>query len=145
MLAQPRFEPRRTNGSLRKYRFPYRKASLIIQARRWIACHTPLGDLLKSLPNSKARRRLLCDCPGFGLKSASWLLRNLGWGGEIAIVDVHLLQALSDVGRIGEVRMPRDYELAERAFLDWCQELYAPPAAFDLFVWQWQRGDLYPK
>ena len=34
------------------------------------------------------------------------------------------------------------YEEIETAFLDWCRELSAPPAAFDLFIWELQRGDL---
>jgi hypothetical protein len=40
--------------------------------------------------------------------------------------------------------MPRDYEAVEQAFLMWCHELDAAPAAFDLFVWEWQRGTLLP-
>lgn len=145
MLGQPRFEPRRPNGSLRRYRFPNRKASLVVETRRWRKRHSPLEDLLESLPTAQARRDLLCGCPGFGLKSASWLLRNLGWGEDLAIIDVHLIRALTDAGRIGNVRMPRDYELAERAFLHWCHELDAPAAAFDLFVWEWQRGNFLPQ
>ncbi|MDO8473501.1 MAG: hypothetical protein Q7T05_06765 [Dehalococcoidia bacterium] len=38
--------------------------------------------------------------------------------------------------------MPRDYEAVEDAFLKWCLELTAPPPAFDLFLWEWQRGTL---
>ena len=33
-LAQARFEPARHDGSLRRYRFPKRKASLLVEARR---------------------------------------------------------------------------------------------------------------
>ena len=130
LLDQARFEPPRPDGSLRKYRFPNRKASLIIEARRWLAAHSPLWDIFNSLPTAKARRQLLCDCPGFGLKTASWLLRNLGLGEDLAIIDIHLVRALTDAGRIEDVRMPRDYELAEEAFLQWCHELDtfgAPP------------------
>ena len=53
------------------------------------------------------------------------------------------MRALSEAGRVPEnMRMPRDYELVEDAFLEWCHELDASPAAFDLFVWHWQRGAL---
>lgn len=45
-------------------------------------------------------------------------------------------------GRVTRLRLPRDYGAAERAFLDWCRDLGALPAAFDLFVWEWQRGSL---
>jgi thermostable 8-oxoguanine DNA glycosylase len=70
------------------------------------------------------------------------MLRNLGLAQELAILDVHLLRALTAAGRVAGARLPRDYDLVEAAFLDWCRELDAPPAGFDLFVWEWQRGSL---
>ena len=144
-LMRPQFEPRRQDGSLRRYRFPRYKASMIVNARRWLRDNAPLDDRLLTTGGCKERRALLSDCPGVGLKTASWVLRNLGMGSDLAIIDIHVLRALSDSGRVPEtVRIPRDYELAEDAFLQWCDELRAPPAAFDLFVWHWQRGVLQP-
>ena len=142
-LEYPQFEPCRNDGSLRRYRFPRQKACNIVRARRWVRGHDPLDEHLLKLANAKERRRFLIECPGIGLKTASWLLRNLGLGAELAIIDVHLIRALMGSKRIPEdVRLPRDYELAEEAFLVWCDELNAPSAAFDLFVWHWQRGTL---
>ena len=144
-LMRPQFGPRRQDGSLRRYRFPRYKASMIVNARRWLRDNAPLDDRLLTIGGCKERRALLSDCPGVGLKTASWVLRNLGLGSDLAIIDIHVLRALSDSGRVPEtVRIPRDYELAEDAFLQWCDELRAPPAAFDLFVWHWQRGALQP-
>ena len=81
-----------------------------------------------------------------GFKSASWLLRNIGLGSELAIIDVHVLRALLNAKRIpDDAQVPKDYELAEEAFLAWCDELNAPSEAFDLFVWHWQRGSLVSK
>ncbi len=142
-LSRPQFEPPRRDGTLRRYRFPQRKALLIVNARRWIRQHAPLDERLQTPSSAKERRQILCGCPGIGPKTASWLLRNLGWGEQLAILDVHLVRALSDAGRIGrDVQLPRDYEAIEDAFLEWCRELGAPPAAFDLFAWEWQRGSL---
>ena len=142
-LMQPQFEPRRQDGSLRRYRFPRHKASMIVNARRWLRENATLSERLHTMDSCRERRDLLSDCPGVGLKTASWVLRNLGLGAELAIIDTHVLRALSDSGRVPEtVRLPRDYEVAEKAFLKWCDELDAPPAAFDLFVWDWQRGRL---
>ena len=142
-LMQPQFEPRRLDGTLRRYRFPRSKASVIVSARRWLLENAMLVERLRTIPSSKERRELICDCPGIGLKTASWVLRNLGLGAHLAIIDTHVLRALSDSGRVPKtVSLPRDYELAEIAFLEWCDELDAPPAAFDLFVWDWQRGAL---
>lgn len=142
-LSCAQFEPRRRDGTLRRYRFPQRKALLFVNARRWVMENAPLDERLQRLSSVKDRRNFLCSCPGIGPKTASWLMRNLGWAEEIAILDVHVVRALSEAGRIGQgVRLPRDYEAIENAFLEWCRELSAPPAAFDLFTWEWQRGSL---
>ena len=145
-LSLARFEPPRRSGELRRYRFPRRKAALIVSARRWLQLHTPLDERILILTSEKDRREFLCRCPGIGPKTASWLLRNLGWAEELAVLDVHVVRALSEASRIGhDVRLPRDYDLVEEAFIRWCRELSAPPAAFDLFVWEWQRGSLSAK
>jgi thermostable 8-oxoguanine DNA glycosylase len=141
-LESPQFEPLRQDGTFRRYRFPVRKANLIVRARSWLRTRPPLLAELADLECERARRRLLCECPGIGAKTASWLLRNLGLAHELAIIDVHLLRALRAAGRVDNVVLPRDYELVEAAFLEWCRELNAPAAAFDLFVWEWQRGSL---
>jgi thermostable 8-oxoguanine DNA glycosylase len=142
-LDEPRYEPRKKDGALRRYRYPSRKASLIIAARRWLLEQPPIQDLLTALPTEQRRREHLCQCPGVGLKTASWLLRNLGLARNLAILDIHLVRALTQSGRLTfEIRLPRDYELVERAFVGWCTELDADPGAFDLFVWEWQRGAL---
>ncbi len=139
-LDRAQFGPRRNDGGLRRYRFPTRKAELIVAAREWLFDQDDLLEELADIPSEQERRHLLCGCPGVGPKTASWLLRNLGLAEELAILDVHLLRALVGAGRVSALTLPRDYELAERAFLDWCRELNAPAAAFDLFVWEWQRG-----
>lgn len=139
-LATAQFEPRRTDGHLRRYRYPHRKGQQIVACRRWLQDVGPLADALRALPCERERRRLLCDCPGIGPKSASWLLRNCGLAEELAILDVHVMRVMTAAGRLGVASLPRDYERVETAFLDWCQELGAPAAAFDLLVWELARA-----
>jgi len=141
-LSRPQFEPRKRDGELRRYRYPRRKADVLIGARQWLLAHLPLYDQLASIGDERKRRRFLCECPGVGQKTASWLLRNVGLAESLAVVDVHVLRALAQTDRLRGMRLPRDYERIETAFLDWCGELSAPPAAFDLFIWEVQRGDL---
>jgi thermostable 8-oxoguanine DNA glycosylase len=141
-LSSPQFEPRRRNDELRRYRYPKRKGSLIVSARMWFLQEAPVVDRLRAIDNERVRREFLCSCPGFGQKTASWLLRNLGLGRGLAIIDVHVLRALIEERRLVDVRLPRDYARVEEAFLAWCAELDASPAAFDLFLWEWQRGSL---
>lgn len=145
-LRGANFGPPRVDGSLRRYRYPERKAEMITQAREWLGEVGGLEQAVALHGDLTAKRRLLCTCPGIGPKTASWLLRNLGWADRVAVVDVHVLRLLIDLGYLGEyARMPRDYELAEQQFLALCREFDAPPAAFDLFAWEWQRGTLWPK
>ena len=142
-LLQPQFDPLKLDGTLRRYRYPRRKASIIVKARDWLNRNGPLHERLMELSDCRERRRFLSDCPGMGFKTASWLLRNLGLGEDLATIDVHVFRALSEAGRIAKnAKLPRDYELLESAFLEWCEELDASPAAFDLFIWHWQRGTL---
>ena len=126
----------------RRFRFPRRKAAQIVAARAWLRSQ---ANLLERLKNRQAaqRRELLCECPGIGPKTSSWILRNLGLCNDLAILDVHIMRALAGAGRIPVgTRLPKDYLTAEKAFLEWCHDLQAPPPAFDLFLWHWQRGDL---
>jgi N-glycosylase/DNA lyase len=139
-LAKAQFDPPRQDGSLRRYRYPRRKAHLIAQAAAWVASRAPLQETLLALLEEGSRRDLLCECPGIGLKTASWLLRNVGLAHYLAVIDVHLVRALTAADRIVDVRLPKDYHHIERCFLAWCEEINAPPAAFDLMLWEWQRA-----
>ena len=140
-LMLPQFGPPKADGTLRRYRYPFQKASTIVKVRNWLRFNKPLHERLLEFGSCQERRALLIGCPGIGMKTASWLLRNLGLGRELAIIDIHVYRALVETERIPiGTRLPRDYGIAERAFLEWCQELGAPPDAFDLFIWHRQRG-----
>jgi N-glycosylase/DNA lyase len=139
-LCKPQFEPRRADGTLRRYRFPSRKARLIADAVQWVAEEGGLRRGLAARTRERDRRSWLCQCPGIGLKTASWLLRNCGWAERLAILDVHLIRALMEANVVVEPRLPRDYERVEAAYLAWADSLGACPSALDLFLWEVQRG-----
>jgi N-glycosylase/DNA lyase len=141
-LGAAKFDPRRRDGSLRRYRYPQRKAELIAAAVGWTHQFGPLAERLTGLTCERERRRWLCECPGLGPKSASWLLRNTGFAKDLAILDVHVVRAMREAGRLDNLRLPRDYLALERRFLEWCEEVGASAAALDLFLWEWQRGDI---
>jgi N-glycosylase/DNA lyase len=139
-LDAPQFEPRRVDGALRRYRYPARKAALIVGCRNWLTGIQQLGCSLRELSCERERRRALCECPGLGLKSASWLLRNCGLAEDLAILDVHVLRVMTAAGRLGVAKLPRDYERVEAAFVEWCNEIGAPAAGFDLMLWELSRA-----
>jgi len=141
-LGAPKFDPRRRDGTLRRYRYPCRKAELITAAVDWSHRVGPMTESLAAIGCEHERRNWLCSCPGLGPKSASWLLRNTGYAEDLAILDVHVLRAMREAGRLDDQHLPRDYLAIERRFLEWCEELGASAAAFDLFLWEWQRGDV---
>lgn len=143
-LGKPQFDPRRADGTLRRYRFPARKARLIADAAEWVAEQGGLRHGLATRTCERDRRSWLCQCPGIGLKTASWLLRNCGWAERLAILDVHLIRALQEANVVAEPRLPRDYERIEAAYLAWADGLAACPSALDLFLWEVQRARSAP-
>jgi N-glycosylase/DNA lyase len=141
-LARPQFEPRRLDGSHRKYRYPARKADTLMKARTWVMDQRCLLTLQEK-PDENERRTFMCGCPGVGLKTSSWLLVNLGLARNLAILDVHVLRCMEQVGKLlHRPSLPREYATTEKKFVAWCKELGASTAAFDLFLWDWQRGSL---
>lgn len=142
-LRRPQFEPRRMSGELRRYRFPSRKAQIVARSCEWVRETGPVLPRLMQTENEYQRRAFLEQCPGVGPKTGSWVLRNLGLASALAILDVHVVRALEASGRVRNTSLPRDYWAVEQAFLTWCSELDALPAAFDLFLWEWQRGTLH--
>jgi N-glycosylase/DNA lyase len=139
-LSTPQFEPRRLDGGLRRYRFPARKSALIVRAVAWVRSEGGLQAGLEALESEESRREWLLGCPGVGMKTASWLLRNCGWARKLAILDVHLLRALADAAVVSAPQLPRDYRAVEEAYLEWAEKLGACPAALDLFLWDVQRS-----
>ena len=143
VLSEPRYDPPRSDGSPRRYRFPARKTRLILGARDWVLDAGTLTEHLSSSSCEHERRNWLLGCPGVGPKTASWILRNTGWASDLAILDIHVLRAMSEHGiATTPPTGARAYERLELQFLAWCETLGAAPAVFDLFLWEWQRGTL---
>jgi N-glycosylase/DNA lyase len=141
-LSTPQFDPRCKDGTFRRYRYPNRKAQLLGEARDWVLMTGGLEEGLRAIECEYERREWLCGCPGMGPKSASWLLRNTGYANRLAILDVHILRAMDQAGRLPDMLLPRDYAPVESRFVEWCDELGAPVDGLDLFLWEWQRGDI---
>lgn len=143
-LCKPQFSPLLSNGQKRRYRFPNKKATIIAQAGHWLkmTCNFELDTLLDGCETPKNKRTVLLQCPGLGYKSASWLLRNIGMGSNLAILDVHVYRTLREFRIIpDELNIPADYLEIEKMYCHACHSIGADTELMDLIIWSWARGD----
>lgn len=124
------------------YRFPASKAKSLPKAAQWLET-TGLWDLTKlfEVTSTLARERLL-SCPGMGLKTASWFLRNIGHGKGLAIVDVHVARLATSLQLVPEGLDPiKDYLEFERLLCVHCSTFGFDVSELDLAMWHYSRGD----
>ncbi|HWR38123.1 MAG TPA: hypothetical protein VN611_01365, partial [Patescibacteria group bacterium] len=95
----PQFKPLTREGRFRKYRFVETKPTVISLAGLWMwkECEWNVLEKIETMKSNEVRT-WLCDCPGIGMKSASWLLRNVGLNDDCAVFDVHIMRFLSKIG-----------------------------------------------
>lgn len=89
------------------------------------------------------RKELVRQVPGVGPKAASLLLRNVGLGGSLAVLDVHLLDfmrlvGLSD-GTVRTLTTITRYEAQENLFVAYAEYRRVPADALDLAAWTVMR------
>lgn len=140
-LATPQFAPLKKNGEFRSYRFPNSKANVICQAGNWLkaSCDFNIEQLIEKDPR-RSRDKFL-RCPGIGYKTASWFLRNIGFGQNLAILDVHICRTLKEFQIIpSNLNVPSDYLLIEKIYCETCVEIGARADSLDLILWEWARG-----
>jgi len=124
------------------YRFPNNKAKTLAAAGKWLE-EVAGWDLLFIYQTTPTESRdILTSCPGFGLKTASWLLRNIGHGEGLAILDVHIIRIAREWSWIPDGLTPqRDYLEIERRLQDTCTACNANIGSVDLALWHFSRGD----
>lgn len=124
-----------------KYRFPKKGAQKLALAGKWF--HDELNWSEKKLKSvdGKVARDLLCECPGVGLKTATWILRNSNIVSDLAILDVHIIRMMRNLKIIPHGLEPeKDYLEMEERYLAFCHGFKLNPAKFDLFLWEYSRG-----
>jgi N-glycosylase/DNA lyase len=125
---------------MRRYPFPRQRAKRIRRAHEQIYGK---GQTLKQMLGSascawSARRHFVDDVPGIGPKQASMFLRNIGFAGRFAVLDVHVLSYMElarlPVNRLS-VSLIRGYEVAERVLMRHVEKLGLCPRKFDIALW----------
>ena len=123
-------------------RFPNNKAGYITKAQ------TAFPSIYQKIVELHAqplelREWLVKSIKGYGYKEASHFLRNIGLGGELAILDVHILRELEKLGLIeeGAKLSPRKYLEIEKKFVETAKKLGLKPAELDIAIWLARSGN----
>jgi N-glycosylase/DNA lyase len=143
-LSRRIYEPKRRDGTFRKYRFPNVRASDIAKAAITLYReNSGLYGLLRNFRSEKeARSFLASNVSGVGLKEASHFLRNIGYSESLAIVDTHVISFLVDIGELSDkvtTVTPAVYMKIEKILVDLCGNLGLNISFFDKAIWKYMR------
>jgi N-glycosylase/DNA lyase len=134
---------------LNTVRFRNNKARYIVLARALFSIDGRIAVREKLSVQGDAfamREWLASNVKGMGLKEASHFLRNNGFGGDIAILDRHVLRNMQRLGLIDEIpgslgrRRYLDIEERLRAFAKSCG---IPLSHLDFVLWYREAGGVF--
>ena len=135
-------------ANLRRVRFPNSKASYLIAARR--AFKNSGGFDIKSKIDEgdifKTREWFVKNIKGLGYKEASHFLRNIGFGNDIAILDIHILRSLRRYGIIKKIPSlinRKIYLNVENKMRGFSLKIGIPLQELDLLFWSEQTGFIF--
>lgn len=138
----------RIRKGLRAVRFPNNKSRYIFEARDLF---TEKGSIrIKSKIDTedthKTRLWLVKNVKGLGLKEASHFLRNIGFGRDLAILDVHILRNMVNYkvidGLPGNISKAK-YLLLEDRLRKFSQKINIPMDELDLLLWSSATGQIF--
>ena len=92
------------------------------------------------------REWLVKNIKGMGYKESSHFLRNIGMGGELAILDRHILRNLLAFGIIEEIPgsiSASRYKKIEKKMRAFSKNLGIPMDHLDLLLWYKEAGEIY--
>lgn len=132
-LEEALSEPFVLHGRERKYRFIRQKAHYLS------SCLAQLPGLIPP-ENDMAFRDRLNELPGIGLKTASWVVRNLRPQSEVAILDIHILRVGQHLGLFPEEWRPEThYRQLEARFIAFARAIDVSAATLDGIMWDHMR------
>ena len=125
-----------------RYRFPKSKATGIAKTaeRIYQSPSQSIKNLLEESSDSRSARKSIVErsC-GIGAKQASLFLRNVGYGGSLAILDSHVLRYmyLVDIAEklFKSVSSIRTYELLELKLYKYADDLGFRLLCLDRAIW----------
>lgn len=124
---------------LNKHRFHNNKAKYIVKARDFVN----IKSIIKDMTENDARKWIVENIKGIGMKEASHFLRNTG-GQNLAILDRHILSLLTEYKIIvcPKTLNSQTYEEIELKFKELASTLRMSLAKLDLFLWYMKTGEV---
>jgi N-glycosylase/DNA lyase len=129
-------------------RFINKKSAYIVEAReRFLGAeHVCLKSILTAIDDSvQAREWLVENVKGIGYKEASHFLRNIGYEGDLAILDRHIVKNLRLMGVIEEIPdslSKRRYFDIERTMREFSIAIEIPMSHLDFTLWCKETGEI---
>jgi len=139
------FQPRKNNGELRKYRYPKKRSTEIVNAARVLYNNNSIKKVLSNLNSDiEVRNFFVKQISGLGIKEASHFLRNIGFTNSLAIIDVHVLAFLKEFSLVdfnanSSLTLPR-YLRLEKTLKNFADYHGLDLALFDLAIWHYMRN-----
>jgi thermostable 8-oxoguanine DNA glycosylase len=128
-------EPLTVHGRSVRYRFARQRAKYLAGAL------IGLDEIDEAKLGDVAFRDALCELPGIGPKTASWIVRNRRASDAVAILDVHIVRACEYMEIFPHGSDPsRNYFDLERRFLDFCIAGNVRASVVDSVMWQTMRS-----
>lgn len=143
-LGKPLFEPIKKDGEGRKYRYPRRGREIVEAARIIYLKNGSIKNMLEKAESDTLLRNNLAETiPGLGFKEASHFLRNIGFSNSLAIIDIHILDFISQYLNVDlkkrSVASIKEYLLFEKILQNFSEYHGLNLAIFDLAVWFYMR------
>lgn len=130
-------------------RFKNNKAKYLIELRKLMTRNGKLDskNILRELGDVYQKRDwILENVKGMGLKEAAHVLRNLGYGRYLAILDRHVLKNLKELNVIEEIPKSltkKKYFEIEKLMIEYSKKANIPMDALDLVFWYQQAGEVF--
>lgn len=129
-------------------RFKNNKAKYIVKLRNNLTVNGKLNPRIIFNQTSdifKLREEIEKNITGIGLKEASHLLRNVGFGEHVAILDRHILKNLVKMGVINEIPTltKKNYYEIEEKMKKFSKYIKIDMLSLDLVLWYKEAGEVF--
>jgi len=141
-------QPKAISPYIKAARFLNKKAEFIVNARELFkknGCFS-IKDYIDEKDIFKTREWFAGNVKGIGYKEASHFLRNIGFGKDLAILDVHILKNLKAYRVIKEIPKSlakKEYLDIENKLRDFCKKINISMDELDLLFWSKETGIIF--